>query len=986
MELSGRTDADEDESGDEFLQTEEEVLEQLQELHRQLASRRSAAPGDPEDAEEAAPVRENDLLAPPKKLIICAVRKPVQLEKPFGETNFKYRTSRSGLAAAAASLERQGVQVKWVAWPGCVVEKTSHDGVRAKLEEYGIRPVFLDRDLEELFYAKFCQSVLWPLFHCIPTMASVTTTATAGNLAGARAPDQYEAYVSANQQYLEAVAQEYQEGDLVLVHDYELMLLPAMLRARFPDVACGFFCNCPFPSSEFYRMLPAREALLRGALGADLVSFNHFDYVRHFLNACVRVLGLEVAPSRLEYQGRLVTVSICPAGIAPDDMGRQCAEAAVADRAGALRRALLTGDRKAILSLDALDMSKGIPQRLLALEALLEKRPEWRGRATLVLAARDRGRKVDAQLRKAVDGLVGHVNGRFGRADYVPVHYVKRALGDDEVLALYTIADVALVASVREGINLSAMEFVACQSALQNPTNASRPAPGVLVYSEFAGCASSFRGGALVVNPYDVDGVADALHAALGMPRAARRVRHHKLARYVHTYTAALWASRLVRELRLARDRTAEHTRLLPVDVAQLRSFYERSRRRLLVFEYDGTLAPHASLAQLAAPAPPLVSALRALCRDVCNTVYVLSGRRRDDLDDWLGRECARLGMVAEGGYWVKRAPRPPPAALSTIASTTGLAANLADAQAALDASDSPEAVRERRGSLDVAEPMPLPRRASLDLLPAAPSGDQSPVSRPPSPPPDGTPRPGLSPEAATPDWGPEEECDEPREWEATNRTVDLSWRDEVLPILESFTRQTPGSALEAGPARLVWHFRDADPDFGDAQAKTLQLHLEQLVEHRPVRVQLSATKKAVLVQPARVSHGRALRDVLGDVDAYDLVLAVGDERYAEEDVFELFEGSSHSFTVTLGKRLSRAAFFLDDEEVLPTLQTLAAVSTENGFRAPAVAQMPTPNSSANTLPRAGSAPSNLGGAAAEALGTASPAAFSESGLDPGGE
>jgi len=242
-----------------------QVLEQLQDLHRQLAERQKD--------EEVTP----SLLEPPKKLIICATRRPVRLEKPFGEASFQYEESKSGLTSAVNALQNDGVECRWVAWPGCAVEKTSQEGVRQRLEDdFNCRPVFLERDLVEAFYARFCHGVLWPLFHSLPTDVTGRT-------------DLYEAYVQANQKYLEAVALEYQEGDVVLVHDYELMLLPAMIRGRFPDAPVGFFCHCPFPSSEYYRMLPSREALLRGALGADLISFNHFDYVRHFLNACMRV-------------------------------------------------------------------------------------------------------------------------------------------------------------------------------------------------------------------------------------------------------------------------------------------------------------------------------------------------------------------------------------------------------------------------------------------------------------------------------------------------------------------------------------------------------------------------------------------------------------------------------------------------------------------------------------------------------------------------
>ena len=887
------------------------------------------------------------MLEPPKKLIVCAVAKPVELEKPFGGETFEYNESDSGLAASVRALERSGVNVRWVAWPGCFVEKTSEEGVRQRLEEeYNCHPVFLDRAVEELFYARFCHGVLWPLFHCIPMMTSLTKfeegeeSSRDATLVGARATDQYEAYLSVNQLYLEAVAAEYVEGDLVLVHDYELMLLPAMLRSRFPEISCGYFCNCPFPSTEFYRMLPAREALLRGALGADLVSFNHFDYVRHFLNACMRVLGLESLPSRLEYNGRLVTVSICPAGIAPEAFEVNTdSELSVAVRGRADQmRAGPFKHRKVLLSLDALDMSKGIPQRLLALEALLEFRPEWRGRAILVLAARDRGRVVDAQLRKAVDGLVGHVNGRFGRADYCPVHYLKHTLTRVEKLALYSLADVALVASVREGINLSAMEFVAVQNAFAECER--RYDPGVLVYSEFAGCATSFEDGALVVNPHDTDGVAQSLHAALTMTSTTKQVRHHKLARYVNTYTAELWSNRLVKELRQAREKAAAYEQLLPLDVAQLRSFYERSRRRLLVFEYDGTLAPHASLPQLAQPPPALAATLAQLCADPHNTVYVLSGRSPSDLDEWLGSSCPRLGLVAEMGFRLKRAPRCALPSVLTFADSSAVSSLKGSAQTltGLETTDAELLANTRLNALAADAPVlhddDYGHHAGLDDSGSGDAGDRA------------------TDDDATDDR--RSENDVARDWEDVNPGVDTSWVVEVAPILESFTRQTPGSFLEANGSCVTWHYRDADPDFGDAQAKNLILHLEVVAENRPVKCSMSATKRQISLQPARVSKGRALRGAVGvDMDAYDLVFVVGGE--ADEDVFELFEGSSHSFTVSVGRHLSRASFFLDDEEVLPTLQTLAAVS--NLSIAPNPTSFLTSNTSFATAPDSPAAP-----------------------------
>lgn len=930
-------DEEEEKSREVGRDQEAAIMEQLHELHEQLSARRLAR-------KHSTTAELNSVSEEAPKLIVCCVHKPVRLEKPHGVDTFCYRESYGGLKAAVDSLSRHR-RVRWVSWPGAC-SKQSQEGVRKKLDEaFDCRPVFVDdREIEETFYVRFCHGILWPLFHSIPSpglsdAAGIGSRAARpgsrdrrGRLGARSASDQFEAYTRVNQLFLEAVAEEYREGDLVLVYDYQLMLLPAMLRKRFPEVSCAFFLHCPFPSSEFYRMLPAREELLRGVLGADLVSFNHFDYVRHFLNACMRCISLETSKSRLEYNDRLVSVSICPAGINPDDFddamgvftvspdvpatanaaekksalrddeqqtekffgeepkdgvasantfaadtlsppqqqlpaedlpsepqpppllslhstghassssptsggaggGEASSEDAgeddKAERVKSIAARLRDGfaNRKLIVSIASLDMSKGIPQALLAMESLLLNKPEWRGVATLVLCARDRGRPYDAQLRKAVDGLVGHVNGKFGRADYCPVLYVKRELGREEMAALYSIADAVLIASVREGLNLAAMEFVACQSAwLEKKLAESEKGVffppgdilGVLVYSEFAGCASSFEDGALLVNPYDADGVGRALHAALTMTTTAKQVRHHKLARYINTYTAELWGTRLLRELQIAKNKASECNRVLPLDVARLRSFYDRSQRRLLIFEY-GALADRANhLDQLS---PNLVACLHTLCRDPHNTVYVLSGKTRQDLAQLLVADEERLGLVAEFGYNLKR--------------------------------------------------------------------------------------PAM-------------------EWE-TVTAVDSSWKAEIVSILENFTRQTPGSYFEVNETSFVWHFGDSDD--GPSQAKHLQLHLDAVLQNRPVRLVTAPHKGHLIVQPSNVSKGRALRRAVEKYDSYDLVFAVGDERN-DDDIFDTIESScSHAFTCTVGKKLlSRAAYFLDHGELLPTLQTLVAVSTE---------------------------------------------------------
>uniref|UniRef100_A0A7S3K0H0 Alpha,alpha-trehalose-phosphate synthase (UDP-forming) n=1 Tax=Aureoumbra lagunensis TaxID=44058 RepID=A0A7S3K0H0_9STRA len=916
---------------------ESQVLEQLQELHKQLAQRRlerkeqfSAARNEASRADGRD--TSKDTVALPeggknKKIIFCAVHKPVRLEKAHGVDQYAYRKSVGGISSAAQSLERYGIKVRWVSWPGACHDPSSRDGVRKKLDEtYNTRAVFFDREAENNFYVKFCHGILWPLFHCIPS-PGLTDAAGIGSRSGVQsskfesrrtpgnfrsASDQFEAYARANQLFLEAVAEEYESGDIVIVYDYQLMLLPALLRKRFPEIAIAFFCHCPFPSSEFYRMLPAREDLLRGVLGADLVSFNHFDFVRHFRNACMRVLGLEASQSRLEYNGRLVAVSICPVGINPDDYidvnqeetnipettldpdETQSDDTQEEERADDMARRLRQGvfrDRKILICVASLDMSKGIPQALLAMDALLTTKPEWRGIATLVLAARDLGGPHNKQLRTAVDGLVGHVNGKYGRADYCPVLYVKHTLKRHELLALYSMADVALVASVRQGLNTPALEFVACQSAAISDveTNKTLFDVGVLVYSEFAGSASSFEDGAILVNPYDADAVARALHRALTMPRTAKHIKLHHLARYINTYTADLWGRRLLRELSLARQKASEYTRLLPLDVARLRSFYERSKKRLLVLEH-GALSKSWQLAGWPSFTPALRDCLFALCSDPANTVYVLSGQPREQLDEV---DVLELGLVAEFGFWLRRPIKIDSFFIAPVS------------------------------SIDTPQPNTLiPTNLAKNNEDIAFSQTNSQISSPPS---------HRGEYIAKKDF---------TNWEQiVPNPVDLDWIHEILPILEDFTRQTPGAVLQVHASSLVWQYRDADADFGAAQAKDLQLHLDLVSHDRPVRIVPLPSKQCIVFQPSSVSKGRALRAALnpiGGFDAFDLVFAVGDER-ADDDIFDALDNSSHAFTCTLGRRLSRAAYFLDHDEVIPTLQTLAAVST-NLFHASSTA------------------------------------------------
>ncbi|CAM9115789.1 unnamed protein product [Choristocarpus tenellus] len=887
----------------EEMDMEHQLLGQLQDLHERLA-----------DVRKEAKVKHpsgTKIVEEHNKLIICAVRKPLKLSKSVDGDSWVYEESMGGFKSAIDSLIGSN-RVRWVSWLGGVVDAGSRAGVRKKLEEkYNCTPVFLTQEVEDLYYHQFSQGVLWPLFHCIPTNFN---EGLLDNF-----PAQYEAYAHANKLFLEAIAGMYEEGDIVLVHDYDLMLLPALLRKRFPDVTCGFFLHCPFPSTEFYRMLPVRQVLLEGILGADLVSFNHFDYVRHFLNSCTRILGLESYPSRVEYNGRLITVSICPMGINPEAFEMTSDIMSYMDH---LRQGYSFEDRKVLVSIDRLDLSKGIPLKLLAVESLLEKYPTLRGKVVMFVVVRDDGRRGDRDLRKAVDGLVGRVNGKYGKTDYCPVHYIKKKLLHREMVALWALADVALVTSLREGVNLGAMEFIACQQEARQ---------GVLVYSEFAGCATSFKG-AMLVNPYDPDKVAETINTALTMPVMTKKIRHHQLSSYVNRYTSDLWAKRIVSSLQQAGQKAREYNRLQKLDTGYLQSFYGRSRRRLLVFDYDGTLVAHHSLAQLSAPPPALLHVLESLCEDPANAVYVISGRRKSELQDWLGG-VPRLGLIAEHGFWVK------PAAAHRISrerantgwEDTPLLDTFKDGDETeagvhdpLVKCDSDAAVESSRVDTTDGQGTPMGR-----------SRDSSSIYGPRKPRPSilldvgssrgSSPRHGgqvVAEGRCGEDWG--------SEWIRRSHNADLSWRGEVLSILQNFTDRTPGSFLELKDSGLTWHFQDTDPDFGQTQAKNLQLHFEQMLQNEPVRVVMAPIRKYIVIQPSRINKGKALSTILhANERDFDLILGVGDER-TDEDMFDVLQGSQ-CFTCTVGKKISKAQYYLEDAEaVVVMLQGLAHVSQQN--------------------------------------------------------
>jgi trehalose 6-phosphate synthase/phosphatase len=567
------------------------------------------------------------------RLLIVSNRLPVTVTVDEGAVTVQ--PSAGGLATGLRGPhERSGGL--WIGWPGVTdLENDARAEVERRLTALRAVPLWLTAEETTQFYEDVSNGVLWPLFHYLLDQVPLHVA-------------HWDTYVRVNERFADLVAANYQPGDHVWVHDYQLMLLPRLLRERLPEARIGFFLHIPFPSSEVFRILPFREPVLEGLLGADLVGFHTAAYMRHFASAVLRILGLPTEVDRVTVGERNVHLGVFPMGVDARAFASLAGDPQVEAEVEALRGA----DRCTLLvGIDRLDYTKGIPRRLLAFEELLRREPALRERVRLVQVAVPSRTEVEAyqEFRHALEALVGHVNGAFATPRWAPVHYIYRALSEAEVVTLYRAADVMLVTPLRDGMNLVAKEFVAART----------DEDGVLVLSEFAGAAADLAE-ALSVNPYDVDRAAEVYHRALILPPAERRARMRGLRRRVLTYDVHHWARSFLSALDEA---GAEHRAPRPpiTPASEVRATLRPLRAAshlVLLLDYDGTLVPFAPVPDLATPDPPLLDLLAALAARPHTEVHVVSGRSHETLERWLGM--LPIGLIAEHGFWSRRSPGDP--------------------------------------------------------------------------------------------------------------------------------------------------------------------------------------------------------------------------------------------------------------------------------------------------------------------------------------
>jgi trehalose 6-phosphate synthase/phosphatase len=562
-----------------------------------------------------------------RRVVLVSNRLPVSVKLSAEGVNV--RPSSGGLASGLRSVHSSGKST-WIGWPGIdVASPDDRRRVDAALAEHGVIPVHFTAEETERFYEGVANGVIWPLFHYLLDRVPASIL-------------HWNDYVHANQRFADAVAAVAREGDLIWVHDYHLLLLPGMLRERLPDARIGFFLHIPFPSSEVFRVLPHREAVLAGLLGADLIGFHTFNDQRHFSAALLGVLGLETEVDRIEVAGRSAQLRVLPMGADVRGFTALAAEASVAEQTRKLRSAHEAD--KLVLGIDRLDYTKGLCHKFLAIERLLERSPQYRGKIRLLQVAVPSRENVSAyrELKREIEEIAGRINGAYGTLQSAPIHYVYDSVSEVELAGSYRAADVMLVTPLRDGMNLVAKEYVASRI----------DGDGVLVLSEFAGAASELAD-ALIANPYDVGAIATAIDRALTMPETERRARMAALREHVLARPAEVWADSFVTALRGADPPASSNDLRGRVDAQrELAAHVAEAPHVLFALDYDGTLVPIQPLPEAATPDAELCELLTELeaCPGV--DVAVVSGRTRNSLAEFLGR--LPIALVAEHGVWAR--------------------------------------------------------------------------------------------------------------------------------------------------------------------------------------------------------------------------------------------------------------------------------------------------------------------------------------------
>ncbi|HQS51695.1 MAG TPA: bifunctional alpha,alpha-trehalose-phosphate synthase (UDP-forming)/trehalose-phosphatase, partial [Daejeonella sp.] len=432
-------------------------------------------------------------------------------------------------------------------------------------------------------------------------------------------------------------------GDTIWIHDYQLLLLPGMVRSKNVDLTIGFFLHIPFPSYELFRLIPWRAELLEGMLGADLVGFHTYDDVQHFMNAAIRILPINSNSNILTVDDRPVVAEAFSMGIDYNKYSSLTNDNAVLEQIELLKENF--SDSRIILSVDRLDYSKGILQRLAAFELLLELYPEYIGKVVLymvVVPSRDTVPQYK-ELKDHIDKKVGNINASYRTMQWSPVLYFYRSLSIEELSALYQIADIGLVTPMRDGMNLVSKEYVASRTGNN----------GVLILSEMAGASKELID-ALIVNPNNIGDITRAIVQALNMTLAEQETKMAEMRKVVSQFNIFHWVRIYMDKLQEVKElQRSLQSRHVDQRIAKtIITRYSTTSKRIIFLDYDGTLVNFNTDINKASPDSGLYQLLAKLSSDKANEIVLISGRDHHKMDEWFGN--SGVHIIAEHGVWQK--------------------------------------------------------------------------------------------------------------------------------------------------------------------------------------------------------------------------------------------------------------------------------------------------------------------------------------------
>ncbi|WEV46838.1 trehalose-phosphatase [Bifidobacterium sp. ESL0690] len=815
------------------------------------------------------------------RLIIVSNRLPVSLHaKPDG--TYAMKQSIGGLATAIGPYHKSHNDCLWVGWSSIDPDACPKSEIKSVTEEFKSRrcvPIFLTQKEIDGYYAGYANDTLWPLFHDFAHEATFDSST-------------WKVYQEVNQKFADAIIEFVNPDDTVWIQDYHLMLLPAMLRSRFPKLKIGWFLHIPFPSPEIFHQLPNGKELLEGLMGADLLGFHTEDFCVNFLASVRALLGLEVdkdgrIPIGSGTSQRFVTVDAFPIGIdyglyrrnahsslaqamrhgieavsgkrtrrvstsltAESEAAAEASdqeenwwsahtsdelpEVELAQSAAAKRG---TEDNKVVVSVDRLDYTKGLPERLRAFDLMLSRYPEWVGHVTYYLLATPTREDVETyrKLKDQVDQLVGEINGKYSLLSWTPIHYITRSLPIKPVCGIYTAGDVALVTPLRDGMNLVAKEYLASRDGRD----------GALVLSDECGAARELTD-AFIVNPYDTEAVCEALHSALEIGSDEAKRRNAAMQARLKYRTAGLWSAEFLSTLRQVSDPRMADRRLQSVQRDHLVHEWGQSKRKLVLCDYDGTLTQIVRTPGRAKPTHRLLDLLREVGSIPDVDLYLVSGRTRETMDEWFG--CLPIGLIAEHGAWHTK----------PIEGTT---AKNADGR--------------------TIAPKRYWRRA------------------------DGLPDPD-------------------------------EWRPIIETIMNKSVARVPQSFIEYKSTDLAWHYRMSDQKLAQEQRERLVDELQKVCPQYGLMVMRNA--KVIEVCPANVSKGEAVKPLL-ESGRYDFVLALGDDT-TDETMFASVSGCASA-------RNKADTHDVDNAGVVKMVDSMETTTTVDGSSAESNGSKPAKKSAA---------------------------------------